>query len=78
MAGRKPDYKFRVLNKTTGAKAEVGAAWVNSDGRFSVTLNPCVVLTSDPNLTYCLFPNAWATDSGGMPNNKENEPEQPT
>ena len=53
---RKPDYKFKVLNKSTELKGEIGAAWKNTDGSISVVLNPCVVLNANDDLVLNLFP----------------------
>lgn len=53
--GRTPDYDLVVMNKTTQQKGKVGAAWKNNDGRIGIVLNPCVVLSADPNLVIALF-----------------------
>jgi hypothetical protein len=53
---RKPDYRVRVLHKTTNNKATVGAAWRNEDGSISIVFNPYVALPYDPDLVVRLFP----------------------
>jgi hypothetical protein len=52
---RKPDYKLKVLNKTTNQSAEIGAGWLNPNGSVSIVLNLCTVLTSDNNVVITLF-----------------------
>lgn len=61
-SGKKPTYDVSILNKVTGQKGKVGAAWFNDNGRISIKLNPCVVLASDPNLVITLFPIDWDSD----------------
>jgi len=56
MNSRKPDYRVKALVKSTGAKAEVGAAWKNEDGSISVILDPFIFLIQDGNLLVTLFP----------------------
>lgn len=55
--GRKPDYNLVVYDKTTEGRTQAGAAWVQQDGSISITINPCVMLPSDRNLSIKLFPN---------------------
>lgn len=64
--GRKPDYYLTVYDKTTEGRTQAGAAWVQQDGSISITINPCVMLPSDRNLSIKLFPNEH-----------QDEPEQP-
>jgi hypothetical protein len=52
-----PDYKLKVMDKTTGQKAEVGAGWKNANGSISIQLNLCVALHPNPNQVLTLFPN---------------------
>lgn len=54
--GGLPTHRFRVLDKTTDQKNEIGAAWLNTDGSLTVVLNICTILQSDKNLVYTLFP----------------------
>jgi hypothetical protein len=57
MAGRKPDYVLKALNKKTDEKvAHAGAAWVNPDGSITLVLDRFVVLPSDPDWVLTLFP----------------------
>lgn len=53
--GRQPDYDLSFLNKDTGQKGRIGAAWSNPDGSISLTLNPMVTVPSDQNLVLKLF-----------------------
>lgn len=54
--GRKPDWRFRVLNKETDERGALGAGWSNPDGSITVKLDPCVVMAQEPNLLFTLFP----------------------
>lgn len=54
---RLPDYKLKILDKKTGTKGEVGAAWLNEDNSISIQLNVCVVLERKPDVVITLFPN---------------------
>lgn len=57
-AGRKPDYRLKVLDKSTEQRGEVGAAWLNpNDDSITIVLNPCVMITSNPNQVLTLFSN---------------------
>lgn len=53
--GIKPDYNLAALNKATGEKNTIGAAWTQPDGRISIKLNSFVVLTAGPDLVLSLF-----------------------
>lgn len=56
--GRTPDYNVSALDKTTGKKGRIGAAWDNEDGSITMVLNICVVLdTRTQDLNIRLFPN---------------------
>lgn len=57
-AKRKPDYRLKAMNKATDAKAEVGAAWSNTDGSISIVLNPFVRLDYNTDLVLTMFPAA--------------------
>ena len=58
MAGRKPDFILKCLNKRTNARNDkLGVAWSNPEGNISLILDPCVCLTYDPDMVYTLFPN---------------------
>ena len=41
---RRPDFKIKLKEPTTGRYAEVGAAWNSPEGHISVTLNVGSVL----------------------------------
>lgn len=43
----RPSHRLSVKDTDTGSVAEIGAAWLNEDGSFSVKLNPCVVISYD-------------------------------
>lgn len=63
MAGPKPQYRLCALNKRTGQKSQnLGAAWINDIGSISLTLNLCVVMQSDPDMVYTLFPTEFGTN----------------
>lgn len=51
-----PTHVVKVLKKSTGQKATVGAAWMNDKGDLSIVLDPCVVLTSDKDIVITVFP----------------------
>lgn len=53
--GKQPDYDLCFIHKNTGQKGRVGAAWSNPDGSIRVTLNPLVVIPSDPGIVLTLF-----------------------
>lgn len=53
--GRKPDYTLSALDKTTGEKNVVGAAWRNSDGSIRIKINAFVVLPGGSNTVLTLF-----------------------
>lgn len=52
----KPTHAFKALDKTTLHRTLLGAGWLNKDGSISISLNPCVVITPDPNIVLTLFP----------------------
>lgn len=52
--GRSPDYNLGALDRESGLKGKVGAAWKNEDGTINIKLNPFVALRSGLSLT--LFP----------------------
>lgn len=54
--GRSPDYRLKRLNKDTGDKVKVGAAWINQDRSITVVIDPGVILTGDPRAVLTLFP----------------------
>ena len=56
-SGRQPDYRIAALDKSTDQQQNVGAEWINPDGRISVQFDPFVVLDfRDKNLVISLFP----------------------
>ena len=56
MSNRLPDMRLKVLNKVTGEKGVVGAAWCNDDGSISLVLNSHVVLVQSRDEVLTLFP----------------------
>lgn len=53
----KPTHRLKVFNKKTEANnPDLGAGWLNPDGRITIVLNPCVVLTQSEDLVFTLFP----------------------
>lgn len=65
MSAKRPDYVLSFLNKFTGEKSKVGAAWIK-DGNISIKLNPDVTLSAGPETVLTLFPN-----SGSKPRVKQ-------
>lgn len=66
MSGRKPDFRVGFLDKKSDQKvSNIGAAWVNSDGTVTVSLNGGLKLEtySDNEAIITLFPNKKATES---------------
>jgi hypothetical protein len=53
---RPPDLLFSALNKATGEKRKIGAAWINHDGSVSISLDAFTTLQSSPDLVLRLFP----------------------
>lgn len=67
MKGQMPDWKLKVLNKTTGKYGAVGVGRNCDNGSISISLNPCVVLdASDDHIVITLFP----VDDGPPPKTK--------
>jgi hypothetical protein len=67
MMPRKPDYTLSVMDKESGKKLpNAGGAWKNEDGSLSISLNACVVLTSDKNLSIVLFPASTSPPSSSQ------------
>lgn len=60
-SGRKPDFKLKILDKTTDEKSEIGAGWKNDDGSISIVLNMCTTVSRDPNQVLTLFPVEFCT-----------------
>jgi len=57
MATRPPDYRLKILNKSTDSKCpNAGAAWINENGSITITINPGVRLIENRDLLYTLFP----------------------
>lgn len=57
MAGRKPDFWLKAMDKTTNAKSgKIGAGWKNKDGSVSIDLEAFVVLHGSKSLVLTLFP----------------------
>ena len=66
---RQPDWRLKVFNKVTEARtATAGVAWNNPNGTISLTLNPAVTLTDNPDLSFILFPYEY---QGDIKSNKE-------
>lgn len=53
---RSPDFNLSALDKHTGERSRVGAAWLNKDGTISIALNAFVTLRANPDLVLTLFP----------------------
>jgi len=54
---RKPDYNLCVKPKNgPGVNNRVGAAWKDEQGRISIKLNPCVVISHLDDVWIGLFP----------------------
>lgn len=54
---RRPDYNLSAMDKKTGCKGPIGAAWKNEDGTITLKLNPFVVLeTARMELVVMLYP----------------------
>ena len=51
-----PTHRMSAYHKDSKARTEVGAAWLNADGSITIILNPCVILTRDPDILLKLFP----------------------
>lgn len=57
MAGKKPDYDLCVKPKTgEGYNAKVGVAWRDEEGRISIKLNTCAVLSHADDVWISLYP----------------------
>lgn len=65
--GRQPDFNLSALDKDTGKKGKVGAAWKNADGTISISLNNFVVLSAQQPLVLTLFPNTPYETSRPVP-----------
>ncbi len=56
----KPSHSLGLMDKETGERGTIGAAWVNDDGCFTIKLNPGVVLSYEQMkggaMTLRLFP----------------------
>jgi hypothetical protein len=57
--GEHPDYKIMALNKVTGQRGQVGAAWDNDEGRIGLRFEPFVDLNQlrSPDVLITLFTN---------------------
>ncbi len=62
-SGRRPDYDLKVYHKETGKSSYVGAGWKQENGSIKVSIDLCVHLVNDPNLTLSL----WPVDTGKPP-----------
>ena len=64
--GRKPTHWVTVKDKPPGkGVTRIGSAWAEEDGSIGITLGPCVVLTSESNVTIKLWP------ANSTPKNKD-------
>lgn len=52
----KPTHRLKYLNKVTGEKGDLGAAWLNANGSISLKLNTKVVLTQTADEVLTIFP----------------------
>lgn len=55
--GSRPTHRLTVFNKETQDKGEIGVAWENTDGSFSIRLNRSVVLSERDNWIIKLWPD---------------------
>ena len=56
--GKKPTYRLSIKKREPEkGQGVIGAGWLDEDGTISIVLNPCVVLTSESNVTIKLFPS---------------------
>lgn len=63
MAGSKPHFRLKALNKVTGQKSNyLGGAWVNPNGSITLVLDMFVTIPSDPSIVLTLFPADFGTD----------------
>jgi hypothetical protein len=53
---RTPDYVVKAVDKESGRKMRVGAAWLNDNGTISIDLDVFVVLEGSRRPTINLFP----------------------
>ena len=57
---RRPDYNVCVKPKEGGnAYTKIGGAWKDDQGRISITLHPCVVLSAKDDVWISLYPNNY-------------------
>ena len=62
--GNRPDYRIAVLNKEDDRyKGQIGAAWINPDGRISLVFNPFVVVPVGPQYLISLFPEDYSAEA---------------
>ena len=53
----KPNYLINALNKITGVKGEIGAAWVNpGKDHITIKFNPFVVVPTGKKYAIAMFP----------------------
>ena len=59
--GRRPTHELRVKRRDSEDRGVVGVAWQNDNGTFSIKLRPCVVISSNDDVTILLV----KIESGG-------------
>lgn len=52
----KPTHILSVKQRKGEGRGKIGVGWLNEDGSMSVSLNPCVVLSSNDDVIITLFP----------------------
>lgn len=52
--GRRPTHELRVKRRDSEDRGVVGVAWQNDNGTFSIKLRPCVVISSNDDVTILL------------------------
>ena len=61
--GKKPDYVVGMLDKKTGNKANIGAAWKNLDGSIGIRFNAFVRFPEDStDISLSCFPSDNRSD----------------
>jgi hypothetical protein len=63
-----PTHVLSVKQKRGDRKTpRIGVGWLNADGSISISLNPCVVLTSKDDVFVTLFPIDYAAGEPWKP-----------
>lgn len=59
---RTPDFYLKAMDKETGQKDKVGAAWINDNGSISIVINRFVTLSGKDNINLVLFKKDLPSD----------------